>query len=61
MSRLWRALRNTDEGMSTVEYCVGLIAACTLAGVLLKILSGDWVAHLIKAVIEKAFSFIGLG
>ena len=60
MSRLWRVLRSTDVGMSTAEYCIGMIAACALAGVLFKILSGNWVEGLIKGVISKAFSLIGL-
>ncbi|HVY10575.1 MAG TPA: DUF4244 domain-containing protein [Mycobacteriales bacterium] len=58
MSRLWRALRSTDLGMSTAEYCIGTVAACALAAVLYKILSGDFVFDLVKSVVTKAFHLI---
>jgi hypothetical protein len=59
MSRLWQALRSADEGMSTAEYCIGTVAACALAAVLFKILSGGIVHGLILGLIEHAFKFVG--
>ena len=58
MSRLWRALRSADEGMSTAEYCVGTVAACALAALLFKLLSGNWIEGLIKVVISHAFHLV---
>ncbi|HEX3705499.1 MAG TPA: DUF4244 domain-containing protein [Mycobacteriales bacterium] len=58
MSRLWRALRSADEGMSTAEYCIGTVAACALAAVLFKILSGNLVKDLVEGLIKHAFSLI---
>ena len=60
MTRLLRALRKTDEGMTTAEYCIGIVSACALAMVLYKIVTGGFVDHLIKGVITKAFGLIGL-
>jgi hypothetical protein len=59
MSRLWRALRSAEEGMSTAEYCIGTVAACALAAVLFKILSGGLVKGLIEGVVEHAFGLLG--
>jgi hypothetical protein len=58
MSRLWQVLRSEDAGMSTAEYCVGTVAACALAALLFKILSGGWIEGLIKSVIKHAFSLV---
>jgi Protein of unknown function (DUF4244) len=58
MIRLWKALRSADEGMSTAEYCVGTVAACALAAVLYKIVTGGLVDSLIEGVLKHAFSLI---
>jgi hypothetical protein len=60
MARLLRALRRTDEGMTTAEYCLGTVAACAFAAVLYKVLSGDWVFDILKGVITHALNLIGL-
>ena len=39
MRRLWAAIRNSDEGMSTAEYAVGTVAACGFGALLYKILT----------------------
>lgn len=65
MSRLLQALRTRvatpakDAGMSTAEYCVGIVAAVAFALVLLKaVTDGGLVQHLIGAVIEHVISLI---
>jgi Protein of unknown function (DUF4244) len=47
---------STDDGMSTVEYCVGLIAAAALAVVLYGIVTGDGVLNAITSIIQRALS-----
>jgi hypothetical protein len=60
MARLLRVLRGADDGMSTAEYCVGLLAACGFAALLYKLLTGDWVEGLVKAVISHALNLLPL-
>jgi hypothetical protein len=43
-----------DAGMSTVEYCVGTLAAVAFAGVLLKVVAGDHVQAALTAIIDRA-------
>ncbi|MGA8852440.1 MAG: DUF4244 domain-containing protein [Aeromicrobium sp.] len=45
--------RATERGMSTVEYSVGTLGACTVGGVLVKIGQSKWFGDLVKEVIEK--------
>ncbi|MFF5296850.1 DUF4244 domain-containing protein [Paractinoplanes globisporus] len=40
--------------MSTVEYCVGTLAAVAFAGVLLKVVAGDHVQAALTAIIDRA-------
>jgi hypothetical protein len=58
MTRLLRALRSADDGMTTAEYCIGTLAACAFAAVLYKVLSTNWTEDLIKGVISHAFSLL---
>ena len=51
------ATQPRDAGMSTAEYAIGTVAACGFAGLLLKILTGDEVAGLIRSVVRHALSF----
>lgn len=66
MSRLLRAFRSraavgeVDGGMSTAEYCIGLVAACGFAGLLYKLLTGNWVDGLLKQVVEHIFKIVGI-
>ncbi len=66
MSRLLLAIRSrlgvtaSDEGMSTAEYAIGIVAACAFAAVLYRLLTGNWVEGLIHALIGHALSLIGL-
>jgi hypothetical protein len=45
-----------DDGMSTVEYCVGLIAAAALAVVLYGIVTGDNVLNALTSIIQRALA-----
>jgi len=45
-----------DDGMSTVEYCVGLITAAALAVVLYGIVTGDDVLNAITSIVKRALS-----
>ena len=56
-SRIHNAITN-DEGMTTAEYAVGTIAAASLGGVLLKMLTSPEIQSLIWSIIERAFSSI---
>ncbi len=47
-----------ESGMTTAEYAVGTIAAASLGGVLLKMLTSPEIQSLIWSIIERAFSSI---
>ena len=46
----------TDDGMSTAEYAIGVLSACSFAALLLKILTGDHVQRLLANIIERALT-----
>lgn len=52
---LTERLRN-DDGMSTIEYAFGSLAAAALAGVLYLVINGDGVVSAIEGVITDALS-----
>lgn len=45
-----------DDGMTTVEYCVGLVTAAAFAVVLYGIVTGDDVLREMTSIIQRAFS-----
>ena len=46
--------RPSDErGMTTAEYTVGTLGACTVGGVLVKIGQSDWFGELVQGLLEK--------
>ncbi len=45
-----------DDGMTTVEYCVGLVSAAALAVVLYGIVTGDDVLNAITSIVKRAFT-----
>jgi hypothetical protein len=51
----WRHL--PDDGMSTVEYAIGTIAAAAFAAVLYTIVTGDSVVGALTGLIQRALSF----
>jgi len=50
-----RDLRD-DDGMSTVEYAIGTIAAAAFAAVLYAVVSGDSVVTALTALVQRALS-----
>jgi hypothetical protein len=51
----WSRLRN-DDGMSTVEYAIGTIAAAAFAAVLYAVVSGDNIVGALTALIQRALT-----
>jgi hypothetical protein len=51
-----RGFRTDDDGMSTVEYAIGTIAAAAFAVVLYTVVTGDSVVSALTGVIERAIS-----
>lgn len=45
--------RRADRGMTTAEYTVGTLGACTIGGVLVKIGQSEWFGDLVKDLINK--------
>jgi hypothetical protein len=55
LRRLWLVVgRRGDEGMNTVEYAVGTLAAVAFAGVLFKVLTSAPVQAALTAIIQRA-------
>jgi hypothetical protein len=46
-----RAVR--EAGMTTAEYAVGTLGACTVGGVLVKIGQSEWFGDLVRDVIDN--------
>lgn len=55
-SQLTRTLIRNDEGMSTIEYAMGSLAAAALAGVLYMVIKGGGVVDAIEGIITDALS-----
>jgi hypothetical protein len=51
-------LRREDRGVATAEYAVATVAACGFGGLLLKLLTSDWVGELLKTIISKALQVV---
>lgn len=53
----WRRMlkrRHAHEGgMSTSEYAVGTLGACTIGGVLVKIGQSEWFGELVRDVLDN--------
>lgn len=48
-----RTRRAAERGMSTAEYAVGTLGACTVGGVLVKIGQSEWFGDMLQSVISK--------
>lgn len=46
----------TDDGMSTAEYAIGVLSACSFAALLLKILTSDGVRGMLSDILERALT-----
>ncbi|AWB91003.1 DUF4244 domain-containing protein [Aeromicrobium chenweiae] len=42
-----------EQGMTTAEYTVGTLGACTIGGVLVKVGQSEWFGDIVKDLIEK--------
>ena len=58
MNELAIRLRDDERGMTTAEYAVGTVAACSAGGVLLKLLTSEGFQNLLWQVVQKALSFL---
>lgn len=45
--------RRVERGMTTAEYTVGTLGACTIGGVLVKIGQSPWFGELVEDLIKK--------
>lgn len=50
---LTRSRRAGEQGMSTSEYAVGTLGACTIGGVLVKIGQSEWFGDLVRDVLSN--------
>ncbi|EFV12279.1 DUF4244 domain-containing protein [Segniliparus rugosus] len=55
VSRVLLLSRN-EEGMSTVEYAIGTVAAAAFGAVLYTVVTGGSVASFLQKIIEKALT-----
>ncbi|MDQ3156933.1 MAG: DUF4244 domain-containing protein [Actinomycetota bacterium] len=42
-----------EHGMTTAEYAVGTVGACTIGSVLVKVGQSEWFGDIVKGLIEK--------
>jgi Flp pilus assembly pilin Flp len=52
----WRRFRDDDDGMSTVEYAIGTIAAAAFAAVLYTVVSGESIVGALTALVQRALT-----
>lgn len=55
MKAIWQLVRVDERGLSTAEYAVGTCAVTGLAGLLMKLLTGQDMARLIWRVLSHGF------
>lgn len=48
-----KLLTRDERGMSTSEYAVGTIGACTIGGVLVKVGQSEWFGALVRDLLEN--------
>lgn len=58
MKKIMGRLTGDDSGMSTAEYAVGTVAAASLGGVLIKLVTSPEVRDLIWRIFQAAFDFL---
>jgi hypothetical protein len=51
-----RRLGEEDDGMSTVEYAIGTIAAAAFAAVLYAVVSGDSIVTALTGLVQRALA-----
>ncbi len=52
MHRLFTSRRRDERGMSTAEYAVGTIGACSVGGILVEVAQSDWFQNVVKGIFE---------
>lgn len=50
--------RRNAGGMTTAEYAVGTVSACSFAGILYKILTSDFGRELLQGLLDKVMSIL---
>lgn len=48
----------SEAGMTTAEYTVGTLGACTVGGVLVKVGQSEWFGDIVKGLLEKIPSIL---
>lgn len=51
-----RRLREGDEGMSTVEYAIGTVAAAAFGALLYTVVTGDSILTALTGLVQRALS-----
>ena len=46
-------IRRGERGMTTAEYTVGTIGACTIGGVLVKVGQSQWFGDIVKDLLDR--------
>lgn len=59
LTRRMVAARSRDRGMTTAEYAVGIMAACTFALVLLGVVKSDAVRGALAGIVQSALGIAG--
>jgi hypothetical protein len=52
------AARRDDRGMTTAEYAVGTVSACSFAGILYKILTSGFGQQLLQGLLDKVMDIL---
>lgn len=52
-------IRRAERGMTTAEYAVGIMAACTFALVLLGVVRSDTVRSALTGIVQNALGLAG--
>jgi hypothetical protein len=50
---------NTESGMTTAEYAVGTLGACSIAAILIKLAQTPWFGDLIKSLLNNITGIAG--
>jgi Protein of unknown function (DUF4244) len=56
MLRKLRSTYRRDDGMTTAEYAVGIIAAVAFAGILYKVVTSATVVSALTAIVKRALA-----
>ena len=56
LQRRLHRLRHGDDGMSTVEYAIGTIAAAAFGALLYTVVTGDSILTALTGLVERALS-----